>query len=290
MGPFLEALAASVDHAARREADPVRFAHRYETREDREVAAVIAACFAYGRVAGFTPVLERIFDLADDRGGPRAWVDGFDVERDAAALAPLVYRWNRGVDVSLLALGLRDLLAGGRSLEEHLPAPVEARADLAEALDAFIGALRGAATRAAPALDLGATSFEQLPRGFRTFLPRPGDGSATKRWWMFLRWMVRPVTEGVDLGLWTRARPSELLVPVDTHVLRLSRFLGLTSRRDGSLRTAREITAALRRIDPLDPVRFDFALAHLGISGACRGRRDDEVCPACPLHGACIAR
>ncbi|MCB9686991.1 MAG: TIGR02757 family protein [Alphaproteobacteria bacterium] len=275
-----------MDHAARRAADPVRFAHRYERREDQEVAAVIAACFAYGRVAGFTPVLERIFDAADGRGGPRRWVDGFDPETDAATLSPLVYRWNRGVDVSLLALALKDLLAGRASLEEHLPADGE----LSDALDALILAVREAAVRSAASLDLTATSFEQLPRGFRSFLPRPADGSATKRWWMFLRWMIRPATEGVDLGLWTSRRPSELLVPVDTHVLRLSRFLGLTTRTDGSLRTARQITASLRAIDPVDPVRFDFALAHLGISGACKGRRDDEVCPACPLHGPCAVR
>ena len=81
-----------MDHAARRDADLVRFAHRYEEPADQEVAAVIAACFAYGRVVGFTPVLERIFDTADARGGPRRWVDGFDPEDDAASLASLVYR------------------------------------------------------------------------------------------------------------------------------------------------------------------------------------------------------
>ncbi|MCA9489753.1 MAG: TIGR02757 family protein [Myxococcales bacterium] len=275
-----------MDHAARRDADPVRFAHRYEEPADQEVAAVIAACFAYGRVVGFTPVLERIFDTADARGGPRRWVDGFDPEDDAASLASLVYRWNRGVDVSLLALSLKALLLEGVSLERHLPTNV----DLADALDALVLAMRSAAVQQAPALGLSATSFAELPRGFRSFLPRPSDGSATKRWWMFLRWMVRPATEGVDLGLWATRRPSELLVPVDTHVLRLSRFLGLTSRSDTSLRTAREITASLRAIDPVDPVRFDFALAHLGISGACKGRRDDDICPACPLHGACAVR
>jgi len=93
----------------------------------------------------------------------------------------------------------------------------------------------------------------------------------------------------VDLGLWTTRAPAELLVPLDTHVLRLSQFLGLTRRKDGSLRTAREITAALAACDPADPVRYDFALAHLGISGGCRGRRDPTICPACSLHPVCTA-
>jgi uncharacterized protein (TIGR02757 family) len=101
--------------------------------------------------------------------------------------------------------------------------------------------------------------------------------------------MVRPRREGIDLGLWTTRRPAELVVPLDTHVLRLSRFLGLTARTDGSLRTALEVTARLRELDPDDPVRFEFALAHLGISGACKGYRHAEVCPTCPLQTVCVA-
>ncbi|MBW2258057.1 MAG: DUF2400 family protein, partial [Deltaproteobacteria bacterium] len=134
-----------------------------------------------------------------------------------------------------------------------------------------------------------ARAFGDLPRGFRTFLPSPTGGSACKRWNMFLRWMVRPPTEGIDLGLWDSLPPSALVVPLDTHVLRIARLVGLTRRRDGSWRTAAEITANLRLLDPDDPVRFDFALAHLGISGACKGRRDEAVCSACPLRPVCVA-
>jgi uncharacterized protein (TIGR02757 family) len=93
----------------------------------------------------------------------------------------------------------------------------------------------------------------------------------------------------VDLGLWTALRPADLVMPVDTHVLRNSRFLGLTDRADATWRTAEQITAALRALDPHDPVRFDFALAQLGISGACRGFRDAAVCAACPLDPICAA-
>jgi uncharacterized protein (TIGR02757 family) len=106
---------------------------------------------------------------------------------------------------------------------------------------------------------------------------------------MFLRWMIRSPREGIDLGLWTTRSPAALIVPLDTHVLRIARFVGLTARRDDSLRTALEVTDGLRRFDPDDPVRFDFALAHLGISGACRGHRDPEVCPSCPLTSVCTA-
>jgi endonuclease III len=78
-------------------------------------------------------------------------------------------------------------------------------------------------------------------------------------------------------------------MPIDTHVFRVARFVGLTERRTADWRTAVEVTEGLRRFDAADPVRFDFALAHLGISGACRGFRDAEVCPGCPLDAVCRA-
>jgi uncharacterized protein (TIGR02757 family) len=276
---ILDQLYQRLDVPARLAADPVAFPHRYTDPADREVAAVLAASLAYGRVAGFRPVLDRVFALADAEGGPRAWVEGFDEDRHGPALRPLVYRWNRGGDLVLLLGALHRLLRGGRTLErllvgEHLP----------DALDALIGTVRDEAVAFA-----GVESFGALPRGFRTLLPRPADGSACKRWWMFLRWMIRPSTEGIDLGLWRSRKPAELVVPLDTHVLRIARFLSLTHRRDGSGRTALEVTASLRRLDPDDPVRFDFAIAHLGISGACLGRRDPQVCPGCALDPVCTA-
>ena len=99
--------------------------------------------------------------------------------------------------------------------------------------------------------------------------------------------MVRP--DGVDLGLWRAIPPSALVIPLDTHVGRIARLLGLTTRGDTSWRTAESITASLRRFDAADPVRFDFALAHLGISGACAGRRVPTICAACPLDDVCQA-
>lgn len=275
----LEDLYARLDVPARLAADPVSYPHRYRDPADREVAAVLAASLAYGRVAGFSAVLDRVFALADAAGGPASWVEAFDPGRHGPALRPLVYRWNRGDDLVLLLAALRRLRRGGRTLEAQLVGD-----PLPDALDALIGAIRREAAAVA-----GADGFAALPRGFRTLLPTPADGSACKRWWMFLRWMIRPPTEGIDLGLWRSRRPSELVVPLDTHVLRIARFLGLTRRRDGSGRTALEVTAALRRLDPDDPVRYDFAIAHLGISGACLGRRDARVCPQCALDAVCTA-
>lgn len=284
LGAYLDRLVAGLDTDARLAADPVAFPRRYTDPADREVAAILAASLAYGRVAAFRPVLDRLFVLADAAGGPRRWVDGFEPARDGIPLRPMIYRWNRGVDFVLLLTALNRLYRTVPSLEQHLVGD-----DLPAALDRLVGTIRTAAVASAEACDVAAVSFDDLPRGFRTLVPTPSDGSATKRWWMFLRWMIRSPDDGIDLGLWRTWRPSALVVPLDTHVLRISRFLGLTARTDGSLRTALEVTASLRQLDPDDPVRFDFALAHLGISGACRGRRDDTICPACPLHDVCTA-
>lgn len=273
----LEDLLAQTPREARLARDPVRFVHRYADPLDQEVAAIVAGTIAYGRVAAFGPVLERLFALADQAGGPRRWVD----RAKPSTLVPFVYRWNRGIDWILLLGGLRRLYGEVDTLEALLPG-----GPLPQALDALIGQIRDAVVAEAPAAGVVAATFGDLPRGVRMFLPRPADGSATKRWWMILRWLVRRDADGIDRGLWTTRSPAELVVPLDTHVLRIARYLGLTERKDGSLRTALEVTAALRSIDPDDPVRFDFALAHLGISGGCVGR-PDPVCEDCPLLEIC---
>lgn len=271
LGPRLRALSARGDVAAWLARDPLRFPRRYRERGDVEVAAVFAALLAFGRVDLFGPVLETIFAQADARGGPRAWVEGFD-EADAERLAPVYYRWHDGDDFARLARLLQAVYARHASLGDLFrPGPA------GPSLDAAVRALRA----------LVPAEAGGLPRAFRTWLPLPSDGSACKRWLMLLRWMVRP--EAPDLGRWTHLSPRDLVIPVDTHVHRVARFVGLTARATADWRAAEEITAGLRAFDPDDPVRFDFALAHLGISGACRGARDPAVCPACPLDPVCRA-
>lgn len=292
----LEELCASTDVSARLASDPLAFARRYPDPGDAELAGLFASALAYGRVRLFWPVLTELFRQADAAGGPKAWVLGFGA-RDADDLAPLVYRWNRGRDLALLARAAGAVLRAHGSLGAVVAAGFRPEhADLGPALEGAVRALREAALAEAPALGIRAATFQDLPRGFRTLLPLPSEGSACKRWNMLCRWMVRrpgqrrgdePArADGVDLGLW--ALPTDrLIIPLDTHVSRLSLFLGLTGRADDSWRTASEITRGLKRLDPVDPVRFDFALAHLGISGACKGARVPEVCDACPLVGCC---
>jgi len=283
----LEALSAAVDAPARIATDPIAFARRYADPRDAEIAGLVAAMLAFGRVDLFRPVVARILATADGRGGPRAYVEAFVPDRDGADLADVVYRWNRGIDFTLLFATLRRVIGRHGGLEPLFAGWRPTHGDVGRALDQGVSALRAAAVEVAPSCGIPARSFADLPRGFRYFLPSPSDGSACKRWNMYLRWMARPA-DGVDLGLWTAVPTRALVVPLDTHVGRIANLVGLTRRTDGSWRTAVEVTRNLARLDPDDPVRFDFALAHLGISGRCRGERDDAICPACPLQPVCV--
>ena len=120
---------------------------------------------------------------------------------------------------------------------------------------------------------------------FRFMFPAPASGSACKRLCMFLRWMVRPA-DGIDLGLWQHISPAQLIIPVDTHISRICTYLGFTGRKAADWRMAREITAALRLFDPVDPVKYDFSIAHLGISQGCDGK-DSRLCLDCSIAGIC---
>jgi hypothetical protein len=125
----------------------------------------------------------------------------------------------------------------------------------------------------------------RLSRGYKHLFPLPSAGGPCKRLHLFLRWMVR--REPPDLGLWTSVSPARLLMPVDTHVENMSRAIGLTRRRSRNWKMAEDITARLARIDPADPVKYDFALCHKRMSGDCRDRRDAVVCGPCGLRGVC---
>jgi uncharacterized protein (TIGR02757 family) len=173
----------------------------------------------------------------------------------------------------------------GRVLREHgslealFVQGLEARDSLHGALDAFTTALRQV-----PMAPLRSAMGPE--RGLHHLLPSPMGPGAAKRLNLFLRWMVRG-PDAVDFGIWTRVPASALVIPLDTHIGRMALNLGLTRREDLTWRTAEEVTASLRAIDPRDPVRYDFALCHFGMSGACPARIVPEHCGRCPLLPVC---
>ncbi|MEZ0229020.1 MAG: DUF2400 family protein, partial [Planctomycetota bacterium] len=148
--------------------------------------------------------------------------------------------------------------------------------DLGDALARFRDAL----------LDRAPRDIERGRLGLERHLPDVKKGSAAKRLWLYLRWMIR--RDAVDLGAWTRVDPSRLVMPLDAHIFRFARALGLTGRASPDLKAAREVTAHLRVLDPADPVRFDFHLCHLGMEEGCREERYDPVCRPCALRSACV--
>lgn len=212
---------------------------------------------------------------------PAAFVRSFEPARDGHRFASFGYRFNLPADVGALLAGAGRVVRDHGSLGAFLAAQLAEKGELRGALAAFSRTIRteGAAIVAD---SMGPT------RALEHLLADADKGGACKRLLLYLRWMVR--RDAVDLGTWEGRIPrSALLVPVDTHVLRVARLLGLTRRKEASWRTAEEITASLRRLDPADPVKYDFALCHLGMSGACPARRQPTNCLRCPLQRECTA-
>lgn len=279
--PLLDGLVDALDRRARLSFDPVEFPRAYPDPQDAEVAGLVAVSLAYGRADLFRPVVARI--LAAMGPSPARFAEAFARRPDEGAFEGLVYRFNRPADFAALVAAVGGLLGRHGGLGVRFGSLFEEEGGrIRPALARFAAELRGA-REVSPLLK------GRGLRGLRHLLPDPAGPGASKRWNLYLRWMVRG-PDGVDLGLWREVPKSALTVPLDTHVHRVARALGLTRRRDASWRTAEEITASLRRIDPLDPVRYDFALCHLGMSGLCPARRDAQRCLACSLARACLAR
>jgi uncharacterized protein (TIGR02757 family) len=258
--------------------DPVSLPHRYRDPRDVEVAGLLAASLAYGRADLFLPKVTRLLEGMGP--SPAAFVRGLDVAGARKLLSGFVYRFNVGADVAVLLLGMGRMLERRASLEAGFVAAREASGgDLHGALGAFVRELREVDVRAVERA-LGKT------RGLDHLLPVPLGSGAAKRLHLYLRWMVRG-PDAVDLGIWTRVPPSALLVPLDTHVARLAWRLGLVRRRTMGWAASEDITANLRVIDPVDPVRFDFVLCHHGMSGACPPRARAELCARCVLQPEC---
>jgi uncharacterized protein (TIGR02757 family) len=259
--------------------DPVQLVRRYRDPRDYEIAGFCAAALAFGRVSS---VIQSVGDLLAAMGpSPAAYVSRFDPARDRGDLGALGHRWTRSVDLVALVWVLRQMLDRAGSIEAfflvgHRPDAVDVEA----ALDDF--------SARALALDLRA-AYGQVPArpGVAFFFPRPASGSGCKRMNLFLRWMVR--RDAIDAGIWRGVRPAQLVVPLDTHVIRLGQCLRLTRYRSPGWRMAREITDALRRFDPIDPVRYDFSLCHLGMMNAC-GFMRRQADAQCPLRGVCRPR
>ena len=278
-GDRFEELYRAFDHTSSA-SDPVHIVRRFIEPADREVVGFCAAGLAFGRVSSVLQSIEALLQVMGPT--PAAFVRDFDPVLHGPRLAPLVHRWIRGRDLVALLLVLQRMLRESGSIEAFFRDGDEpSQAHIGAALDAF-------STRALRT-DLRAAYGRRVPkaRGVSYFFPRPSSGSACKRLNLFLRWMVR--RDAIDLGVWTTVSPSRLIVPLDTHVIRLGRCLRLTKYTSPGWKMAADVTARLRALDPHDPVRFDFSICHVGMMNACGfGRRQGDS--QCPLKGHCHPR
>lgn len=241
---LLEGLYAQLTLRARVGSDPVGFLYAWPSLEDREIVGLLASSLAYGRVAqiarSVTALLARLPEPSrmTMELSPRALVRN---------LAGFRHRFTEGADLARVLLGARRLREAHGSLEEALLA--HARPEdrtIAGSLSGFTRELHDRGGLTAPHV-----------------LPDPERGSACKRLCLFLRWMVRE--DAVDPGGWRRVGAERLVVPLDVHMQRIARGLGMLTRRSPDWRAALEATEGFRRLAPHDPVRYDFALTRLGI-------------------------
>jgi uncharacterized protein (TIGR02757 family) len=279
IGAALDAVRARCDVGDRLARDPVGVLHRYADPLDQEIVGILGSSIAFGNMVTIRAKL----DDALARLGPSPARAADDEKAVHAALRGWVHRVFRGEDIARLVVGAREVqreagtLGAAFARELALRSAPDALRDTLARWSALIRDRGGLARSAA----------KTKRRGPAHLLPDSYGSSGSKRLLLYLRWMVRPA-DGVDLGLWTGlVPPSILLIPVDTHIYKLARNLGFTQRRDLSWQTTVEITSVLSRFDRDDPVKYDFALCHMGMLQRCPSRKDEARCEGCGVKSVC---
>jgi uncharacterized protein (TIGR02757 family) len=256
--------------------DPLQFVYKYGNPADMEIAGLLSACLAYGRVEQIQNDLNDLFGRIGS--SPHQFVLNF-TNKDRASLEDFKHRFNTGNDISDLLTLLKDVLAEYGSIEKYFLLGFDsANENTIFALMRFCDSL----------LDKHRITHQgHKSKGLAFLLAGPSLGGAAKRLNLFLRWMVR--SDDVDAGLWRSVDKSKLIVPVDIHIGRLCRILGFHSHKNVSLKTAIEITRNFAKVSPDDPVKYDFALSRIGILEDCTGMHRDK-CEFCELLQWCKNR
>ncbi|MDI6800731.1 MAG: TIGR02757 family protein [Thermodesulfovibrionales bacterium] len=239
--------------------DPIEFPHEYKRPEDIEVSGFIASCFAYGRVDLFKPVVRKVLSIMGK--SPHDFLLGFNLKKRRHLFSGIKYRFNENEDILCLFYLL------SKTLKRHGSMEVLFKKGYKDA-DANIGEGLGGLIHGLLAVDTSPVYGENIrPVGFLQFFPLPEKGSACKRMNLFLRWMIRD--RDIDFGIWEGIPKSKLIIPLDTHIARISKCLGFTRRSSQDWKMAVEITESLKKFDSEDPLKYDFALCHQGISRVC---------------------
>ncbi len=223
--------------------DPLLFLYRYPDVRDREIAALVAACLAYGRVEMILRAVEQV--LAFLGPFPATRVAGLTAAEMDQGLAGFTYRFARQTHLVHLMTGIQQVIREYGSLQA-----------------CFMAGAAPADTTVMPGLIFLCRKID--PDGAcGHLLADPAKNSACKRSHLFLRWMVR--CDRVDPGGWESVGPDRLLVPLDRHMFSAGRILGFTRRSTPDRAACLEVTDGFRRIQPKDPVKYDFCLTRFGI-------------------------
>jgi uncharacterized protein (TIGR02757 family) len=225
--------------------DPLEFLYDYPDVLDREIVGFISSSLAYGRVA---QILRSVACVVEKMGpSPRSYLESATSGSLRRAFRGFRHRFTTSRELVQMLQGLQGVMRQHGSLYQcvlHHMNPTD---------DTVLKGLSALAEEIAAPFQGKCNSL----------VPLPQRGSACKRLHLFLRWMVRQ--DRVDPGGWPEVPAAKLVVPLDTHMYRISFRLGLTARKQADLRTALEVTRAFRTLLPHDPVRYDFALSRLGI-------------------------
>ncbi len=247
--------------------DPLAVVLRYSSPEDQECVGLFCAALALGNASLIVRAAGGIAAMLDS--SPAASLAELGQGELDRMFAGFGYRFFSGADLAALLGGVRELRVRAGSLESAFlsrdsvassACAAEPPADYAAAASGFVQALRAASPRPWPSM----------------LLPDPAAGSAAKRTFLYLRWMVR--RDAIDPGPWSRCDPSRLVVPLDTHMAAACRRYGFLKRKTVDLAAAREATAALKALCPQDPLRYDFCMTRPGI----RPDLDPDECFSCP--------
>lgn len=233
--------------------DPLICLDPFNAAGDTEIAALVASVLAYGRAEIIIRNVRELFRITGLSLREFAVNTSLDEKRDR--FRGFKHRFNDGTDMAILLHSVGAMCRKYGSLELLFSAGSTSHDPTVKiGLENFTRTVKQHAFRLMP----------QRAKSVGYLLPSPSSGSACKRLNMYLRWMVRK-NDGIDLGIWKKIDPARLIIPVDTHVARLARELGLTARGSADWRMAEEITAGLRKCDAADPIRYDFSLCRSGM-------------------------
>ncbi|MFA7228338.1 MAG: TIGR02757 family protein [Melioribacteraceae bacterium] len=237
--------------ASRISPDPLEFPRRFNNYYDIEISSFISSVFAFGNVTQIIKTLDKIHISIENR--PYEFVKCYSYPDGLKLFSDLKHRFYTGNDIALLFHSLNKIYSNYGSLKYFfLLYYFENDPNLKNALSFFSKNF----------LEIG-SGKGSISHGLKFMIPDPLKGSACKRMNLFLRWMVR--RDHLDFGLWNEIPASKLVIPVDTHIARICKELKLTRLKNVSWKMAEEITGRLKKFDPVDPVKYDFAICHIGM-------------------------